>query len=162
MKIGLLRHFKVKAAYPEKFWMRGVEVEEWLDRYDECEDLEVVDLQVGDWDKCYSSPLYRALRTAENVFEGEIITLKELEEFKPRLSRNLKLPFFVWAMYCRFGLKKQKSKFAQKIREVLPLLIQGKVLVVSHYFVMQALERMLVAEGWKKAKEEQMTIYLKP
>lgn len=73
--------------------MRGDEVEEWLDRYDECEDLEVVDLQVGDWDKCYSSPLYRALRTAENVFEGEIITLKELEEFKPRLSRNLKLPF---------------------------------------------------------------------
>ena len=104
MKIGLVRHFKVNHPFPKKFLVSGAEVIKWFEEYELAElEYTEVDLLGIEWERCYSSPLNRAVKTAGSIYVGEIIQLSELKELEalPFVRKSIRLPFMVWAIYVK-------------------------------------------------------------
>jgi broad specificity phosphatase PhoE len=81
MKVGLVRHFKVKKEFPKKTFTSQDELFEWFAQYD-ASDIEEgeVDLCGVEWKRCFTSDLPRAVKTAEKIYSGNIIKMKELRE----------------------------------------------------------------------------------
>ncbi|KAB2330245.1 histidine phosphatase family protein [Cytobacillus depressus] len=162
MKIGLVRHFRVKNAVPEKTWVNPAELHKWLEDYD-LSDIEVgrTDLQNIKWQKCYSSDLSRAEKTAEAIFEGEIIKTDKLREIKayPFLQRNIKLPYLLWAVFIRLAWMishpSQKDSITlvkERINLFLDEVLAEKndnVLIVSHGALMIFMRKELLKRGYK-------------
>lgn len=159
MKIGLVRHFKVKHKAPEKILLTASEVIEWFSRYDLADvEHQAVDLKNVNWERCFSSPLPRAMATAKSIFDGEIEIVNELKELAvfPLLNSNLKLPFIVWAILIRIKSSSENDNTLNKFRHTIKtffdeLLLQEEkqTLVVSHGFVMMYLQKELKKRGFK-------------
>ena len=157
MKIGLVRHFKVNHAFPDKFLLNAKEVIQWFEGYEAAElEINPVDLENISWEICYSSPLNRAVQTANHIFKDEITISPSLSELpaNPFLYKKIKLPFLLWGLIVKIRSSssgKVMDAFTTGINEFLEELLRGKdenVLIVSHVFVMQHLQKELIRRGF--------------
>jgi broad specificity phosphatase PhoE len=159
MKIGLVRHYKVKKGFPKGMSLTANELNQWFEEYN-TSDIEIGDtlIDTKDWDICYSSDLSRAKKTAEHLYDDNIIFLPELRELNPPLFKgNIKLPFFVWVLAARIrGLfdpkvkkeikegKKRITSFFDKIPSS-----QQSILIVGHGGMMMYMRKELIKRGYK-------------
>ncbi|MFC5403227.1 histidine phosphatase family protein [Cohnella soli] len=160
MKIGLVRHFKVKQAYPFGRSLSACEVDQWFRDYDEA-DIEEGSTDLGgiEWDCCYASDLPRAIRTAEKIHVGPIYQMAELREIPaPTFETKFKLSFVWWALLIRMSWlinrqTRQDIRHAKaRINKVLDQAIaqkEGNVLIVSHAALMKFLRKELLNRGFK-------------
>src|SRR5687767_2385775 len=149
MRIGLVRHFKVNQAFPEKRLLTKSDVINWFADYDSTPEIEYkkVDLSNIQWKYCYSSPMLRAINTANYIFDGQITEIPELKELDilHRLSDKWKLPFLAWGLIVRiksFSPNKDTAAFKNEIIAFVDKIIAGNesdVLIVSHWFVMRVI-----------------------
>jgi broad specificity phosphatase PhoE len=159
MKVGLVRHFKVKRGYPNRL-VNSFELLKWVDEYD-ASDVEENDIDLYDieWKKCYSSDLYRAVKTAKKAFDGEIIFLKELREISisPFFQTKLKLPLVLHLLFIRiawlFNHHSQpdnKKEVNNRINGMLDAILHNEedVLIVGHGGVMMFMRKELLKRGF--------------
>lgn len=162
MKLGLARHFQIPHA---RFTLvDGPGFDTWAKWYDTTDvSSRKVPLADEAFDKCYCSDLPRAVFTANYLFKGPIEKTPLLQEvpFSGFLPRRLKLPLLFWQATSRMGWyldhKKQVENRTQtlgRIAEFLAMLTSrhGKgerILIVSHGFYMQFLEKELVRAGFR-------------
>ncbi|QRG70258.1 histidine phosphatase family protein [Brevibacillus choshinensis] len=159
MKIGLVRHFKVKQEFP-KGVLSGRELREWFEAYDLAEiEKGETDLHNIEWDHCFASEMPRAMQTAQNIFKGPIRMMAELVEVPaPVFGENMKLPFMIWGILIRLSWifnKKTRSDIEQakgRIHRVLDEVIaleEGNVLIVSHSALMMFMRKELLKRGFR-------------
>lgn len=160
MKVGLIRHFRVKQSFPAERLITPDQLAQWYANYDIAEIEEGgVDLQGHDWKRCYVSDLPRAERTARLIYDGEITVTPELREVHPYPfgSRRLRLPFMLWAILgrvCWFFHKKApvetRSQVERRVAALLDRALAAKedVLIVSHAALMLFLRRELIRRGF--------------
>lgn len=162
MKVGLVRHFRVKKDLPLGKLVTPHEVNQWLDEYDLADvDIGKVDLGGIDWRRCYASDLPRALTTAAACHPGPIVPTPQLREVPLRASveRHLRLPFILWGLLTRLAyarahpsLVESPAQVQARIRGVLEAIIEESaedVLIVSHGLVMTALRDELRRRGFR-------------
>lgn len=160
MKIGLIRHFPVNHSFLKGF-VSQAEVIQWFHAYNTAE-IHKLDLTVDkSWDLCYSSELLRAKRTAEAIYQGDVICSELLNEPFPDwiFKKDFRLPFVLWGMLIRFAILWNHSSQSQRkeiieariqklLREILSL-PDKNVLIVSHVFAMEIMSALLIREGFK-------------
>ncbi|WP_078555604.1 histidine phosphatase family protein [Bacillus alkalicellulosilyticus] len=163
MNIGLVRHFKVKRGYPNRF-ISGKELMTWIDEYDLSEvEVNEVDIGESEWHYCYSSDLSRAQTTAQTIYDGEIIYLEELREVPlfPFFQNNIRLPLFIHLLFIRIAwLMNHKSQnetkkdLTDRINKVLDQAMQteSNVLIIGHGIVMMFMRKELLKRGFKGPK----------
>jgi hypothetical protein len=157
MKIGLVRHFRVNHAFPESKFLSKTQVVEWFAQYDSATNLEYkkVELTPINWQRCYTSPMVRAISTARHIYNGEIIEVPELKELDilHQLPDRLRLPFFVWGLWVRiksFSRNHDNNEFQRRIAAFLDKVLsndESDVLIVSHWFVMRMIRKELIRRG---------------
>lgn len=161
VKVGLVRHFKVKHDFPGKLLVHADEVADWFAGYD------LADIEYGEaalsgtsWKRCFCSDLPRAIKTAQAIFPGDIVILKDLREIEPYPFRGkrVKLPFLLWAILVRivwyFKANPQvESRQAVRARtkRVIDLVLQSTedALIVSHAALMPFLRVELKRRGFR-------------
>lgn len=149
MKLGLVRHFKVITNYPQKF--NSSEFEKAMYDYDFAP-IKSNGLQINsdDWDICYCSTLQRASKTANEIYNGNIIESEKLIEvpIKPAFNTNRKFSLNFWHITSRlawfFNSNSQPEgrdgtkKRVRKIYKELEKSGYENILIVSHgYFLYQ-------------------------
>lgn len=88
--------------------MASNDFEKWVIKYDDSGVIEnKFETQNIKWDKCFSSDLPRAIKTAQTIFEGEIIKTQLLREvpLSPICETKLKLPHRFWCIAARVAWK---------------------------------------------------------
>lgn len=164
MKIGLIRHFKVKRGFPGKMMLKQSELFQWLDEYEKS-DIEAGEPDLGgvDWKRCYASDIPRAAKTAEIIYKGNIVQTPKLREIVPRpfFTQDLRLPFLVWPLLVKLAWmtnhdsQETRSGIEQRVANIIgEILAQGKedALIVSHGAIMMFLRKELLARGFKGPK----------
>jgi broad specificity phosphatase PhoE len=164
VKIGLVRHFKVKSEQPAR-WITAQEIHQWLQDYD-CAEIEmsIGDLGSHSFSRCFSSNCTRAVRTAEALYPGRIEQTQLLREPNIRCFQtgSLKLPYAGWRWVLRLAwLTSHRSQleakqgFLQNIRTFASTL-SGQTgpdtLIVSHAGVMIFLRKELLKQGFRGPK----------
>lgn len=174
MNIGLVRHFRVDCN--TKTFMTSSDFNEWVEQYDNSDTIENK-IELGDikWDKCFSSDLSRAVKTAKSIFSGEIIKTDLLREvlIAPIFKTNMKLPYIFWCVAGRvawyFNQKCQietKEVTKKRIKEFLYNIedeSNANILIVCHGFFINVLQKELKKQGFsgKTIKRPQNgTLYL--
>ncbi len=172
MKIGLIRHFKVKHSFPKNLFLTKAEVIKWFDEYESAEiQFQDVDFKSIKWQTCYSSSQNRAVKTANYIHKEKVIIVDELKELDilHLLPGKIKLPFIVWAIIIRFksfSAKGDVGVFRERIIFFINNLIEKEntnVLIVSHWFVMKILEnelKKICPKGEKIKSPEYGKIYV--
>lgn len=161
MKIGLVRHFRVKQDYPKRL-VSAEEVMKWFNEYEnaEVEDGET-DLLGIEWQSCFTSNLHRAALTADKIFKGSIVRTEQLREVpNPILSSKLRLPFILWAVYIRLSwitdpkIRVQRKQAESNLKQFLDEVVhrQEDVLIVSHGAVMMLISKILKKRGFHGPK----------
>ena len=161
MKIGLVRHFKVNVK-PGEGGLTSSEFEKAMKNYDSADvtpnELKVTD---ADWDICYASSLPRAVKTAQIIYGGGVITSDLLREVPilPFTKRNFVLPAFFWHTAARIAWVKNrpsqpegKLQTQERIKKFLEMINASNyknILIVSHGFFMGSLFRELIRRGFK-------------
>lgn len=159
IRVGLIRHFKVDHSTPWGVWYSWFELMKWFERYDSTESLEynLVDLKGVRWEKCYCSPMARAVNTAGYIYNGEIVKKSSLRELNilPCLPRKVSLPFFLWGLMIRVRSSLAGGEVAifrcaikSFVDEVFSA-AESNVLIVSHWFVMRTIREELIRRGLK-------------
>lgn len=161
MKIGLIRHFKVKMTYPKKILISKVELNELFRTYNQSDIIVPQKIQISNnWNQCYSSPLKRAKHTAEYLHQDTIYINHHLQEIEALdlLKGNMKLPLVLWAILLRYKtfsnktlMKKHELNIQLFINEILKSKKEN-ILIVSHGFIMILLRKELARRGFKGAK----------
>ena len=158
MKIGLLRHFKVKLKFPGKLLVSYDEVFKWYENYGTAEvEVKDVDLCGVDWKKCYSSPLYRAAITTGSVYKKEVTVIDDLKELDalPLLNKKSRMPFLLWGLMLKIKSTQKNditNEFESKISDFLNDMLKNNsddVLIISHGFVMTFIQKELKKKGFK-------------
>lgn len=161
MKLGLVRHFKVNIK-PGEGKLSSSQFEEAMKNYDFADvTSNGLIINKNEWDICYSSSLPRAVKTAQTIYNGEIITTDLLREVPilPFTKRNIILPSFIWHTAARIAWFKNKPsqpegkiQTQKRVEEFLNLInSSGKenILIVSHGFFLGSLVRELLKRGFK-------------
>jgi broad specificity phosphatase PhoE len=161
VKVGLVRHFRVKHDYPRKLLVTPDEVADWFLGYDAA-DIEYghVDLSGGNWQHCFCSDLPRAIKTAQAIFKGDIVVLEDLREIEPYPFRGnrIKLPFIVWGILVRLVWYfkshpnvETKRAVRERVRRVIDQVLRanGDALIVSHAALMPFLRAELKRRGFR-------------
>ncbi|KAB2846515.1 MAG: histidine phosphatase family protein [Melioribacteraceae bacterium] len=161
MKLGLVRHFKVNIK-PGEGKLSSSQFEEAMKNYDYADvTSNGLIINKNEWDICYSSSLPRAVKTAQTIYNGEIITTDLLCEVPilPFTKRNIILPSFIWHTAARIAWFKNKPsqpegkiQTQKRVEEFLNLInSSGKenILIVSHGFFLGSLVRELLKRGFK-------------
>lgn len=178
MKIGLVRHYKVKKDYPSSLFIGYNELVKWFEDY-ECVDVEVIDSKDGSqsakWEVCYSSPAERAIKTAKNIFENEPLISDKLRELNvlPLINKRFKLPFLAWGIIIRnksLAENEITSKFKAGIASFVEKLLsedKKEILIVSHGFVMMYLQKELkrrnfTGENFKNPENGKIYVFESP
>ncbi len=163
MRIGIVRHFKVKLAYPEQRLVSAAEVNEWFDRYDRAE-VEMQEAELGGlhWEVCYTSDMPRAVRTAKSIYHGPVVESSSLRELPlPALSGRLRMPFLWWAVAvkCMQLTSPTNRKEIEQLREGFRVFLdeamgQGyeNILIVSHASMMREMRKELQSRGFRGPK----------
>lgn len=157
MKIGLVRHFKVKKQLPKNILVRSTDLKKWFDEYDiaEIEESEV-NLNEVIWDRCFASDLPRAIKTAEKIYSGNIIQMKELREVQLNLplKKDVKLPFLFWAILIKLGFLTPRN-YIKNVKKQIETFLDEKllnynedILIVSHGALMIYLREELLKRGF--------------
>lgn len=167
MKIGLVRHFKVRAAYPDK--LSSAEYLDWLRLYDRLEvDPTHVDLRGISWNRCYASSLPRAYKTARAIYDGEIIQSEKIVEVDLKFRKGLEglrsvvdwgeLSSREWRESTGVSgedlddTRLRVDEFLDSLEtEVDP---DDRILIVCHELVMTVLEGQLRRRGFEGEKTE--------
>lgn len=174
MRIGLVRHFKVN--YPYLKFVTSSQFKKWI-KQPHIEEFKKIYISLGEikWQKCYSSDLPRAIKTAETIYKGEIIKTKLLREVpvSPIIKTNLKIPYALWAFLGRvawLGLHKSQiekrtetKKRAMDFIESILDYNESNILIVSHGFMMFYLQKALLKNefrGKKFVNAKHGTIYI--
>ncbi len=163
MKIGLVRHFKVKKEYPKGRRFSADEVTQWFQEYD-LADIEMGSTDLGgtQWHRCFSSDMSRARRTAEHIYDGTVHAKSELREIpSPKFKTKLKFPFLGWAILIRFSwlfsrqtrsdIKNAEKRIAKILDEIMSS-GEENVLIVSHAALMIYIRKELIRRGFKGPK----------
>ena len=162
MILGLARHFQI----PHKKFslLNGGAFDTWSEWYDTTEvHAREVPKADSSWEKCYCSNLPRAMYTAKWLYPGPIEVTPLLREvpYSRFLPRNLHFPLFMWTTSSRVGWflnhksqEENRYQTFERIEKFLALLMErhgknDRVLIVSHGFLMQYLEKELVQRGFK-------------
>lgn len=163
MKVGLVRHFEVECQMPNiSKLMTPNQFRQWLQEY-EMSDIKygTLELSMIKWDKCYSSDLPRAIKTAQKIYDGQIIETRALRELViyPPTDINIKLPILMWLIFGRMAwMLSHKSQlenrliFKERVNYIVKdLMFKGdkNVLIVSHGFLMVFLRKALLKHGFK-------------
>ena len=157
MKIGLVRHFKVDVSFPRKWLLSPDDVAEWFEQYETAELIYTQsDLAGVDWQVCYSSPIQRALITANYIYDGEVLQAEVLKELNalPLMKTRRRLPFLVWAILVRMKFASSDDvviKFKKDIADFVEELLDRErrdTLIVSHGFVMLCIQDELRKRGF--------------
>lgn len=163
MRIGLVRHFKVKKGLPVKQWITPVELTQWFAEYDQS-DVEYKEVDLGDliWKNCYSSDMPRAVKTAESIYGGgKVIVTKELREIQhPKFEKisTRRMPFIVWALLVRFTWYMNHHAYVENRRAAQKRInsflnrmeLHGEdVLLVCHAGLMIEMRKELVRRGFR-------------
>lgn len=156
MKVGLVRHFRVKQEFPKGLFISVNQLTQWLSEYDVAEiDCEHEPLPHVNWTKCYASTSFRAMKTAEVLYKGEYIGTDALRELNvlPLLNTKLRMPLLLWGIIIQntsLGSTRITDPFKTGMRAFLDeaLLHDGDVLIVSHGFVMMHMQKELFARGF--------------
>jgi broad specificity phosphatase PhoE len=152
------------------------ELHQWLDEYD-ASDVEPTDVDLGAtrWDSCYASPLYRAYKTAETIYDGEVIQMEALREVRPDpiLNNDVRLPFIAWPLLLRLAWfvnhasqTEGRADVERRVANVLDdILARGgqEILIVSHGGIMAFLRKELLRRGYFGPKfgiAENATLYV--
>ncbi|WP_063915596.1 histidine phosphatase family protein [Paenibacillus elgii] len=164
MKVGLVRHYKVKKDYPSQFLISARELDQWFAEYDESDiELGRTDLGGIEWNRCYASDMSRAVHTAEHIYEGEITQWKMLREVPPPSFRTkVRLPLMVWAILIKtswFTAPRSMPESMADIRKRADAVLDeifrqddGNVLIVSHAALMMTMRKALLARGFRGPK----------
>ncbi|UKS26621.1 histidine phosphatase family protein [Paenibacillus sp. HWE-109] len=159
MKIGILRHFEVKQAYPNQRLVSKEVVTKWFADYDNSDVVvKDVDLSGIDWEICYSSDMFRAIRTAKEAYQGEVVESSKLREIPlPTFTTNLKMPFIWWAVAVKLkqltnqASREQIRKAQMRFSEFLDQIVTDKhqsILIVSHGSLMREMRKELRKRGF--------------
>lgn len=166
MKVGLVRHFEVECQLPSNFkLMTPNQFKQWLYEY-ELSDIKDcrVEPSLIKWEKCFSSDLPRAVKTAQKLFDGQTIETRALRELAifPPTNRKIKLPILLWLFLGRIAWMladksqiESKLMFEERVNYILEEIIlkeDNDVLIVSHGFLMMFLRKELVKRGFKGPK----------
>jgi broad specificity phosphatase PhoE len=158
MKIGLVRHFKVDIAYPEKGLLNKAEIEAWFAAYASA-DVQYGSIDLGgvEWKKCFSSSMLRAYHTAKHIYKGEVIKVDVLQELDamPLLKTSIRWPFILWAIFVRMKFS-SSDKVVVAFKKNIQLFVEEMlsknnhdVLIVSHGFVMMCIQKELMSRGFR-------------
>lgn len=166
MKIGLVRHFKVKQGLPEKRWLTARELTEWFQQYDES-DVEYQETDLGgiEWSRCFASDMPRAVKTAKSIYGGEITLMSELREVPHPVFSQIsqrKLPFLLWAILTRAAWKLNRDCFTEskpQVRARIEAVLDGierqnhgNVLIVGHAALFMEMRNTLLSRGFAGPK----------
>lgn len=166
MKVGLVRHFKVSKGLPNKMMINPDELTQWFQEYDlsGVEDGKT-DLRDIHWNRCYSSDMPRAVKTAEAIYTGKIVKMQELREIQYpyfKLISKRKLPFLLWAFLAKAAWKINHKSFPERkyhVRKRIAaaldqILLPSKdnVLIVSHAALMMEMRKELLRRGFTGPK----------
>lgn len=159
MKIGLIRHFRVKLLIPPV--ATAAEVAQWLASYDESPVVIPDELpDTAGFEICWSSDLPRARKTASLVFRGEISENPLLREIPlaPYKRDDYLRPVWYWLIRARlaweagsFTQPENRLAVAERARAVLDQVeASGKqnVLLVTHGLFMLSLQKELRRRGY--------------
>ncbi|WP_152393107.1 histidine phosphatase family protein [Paenibacillus guangzhouensis] len=161
MKIGLMRHYKV-LINTTKNWMSSHDFSEWVKQYDQSDiDLSNPIRANLNWDVCYTSDMQRAIKTAETIHYGELITTNQLREIQinPMFHANVKLHLNIWLILGRMGWlinhHSQENKYLTRMRAKTLLNTveencknDENVLIVTHGAFMTVLRQELLHRGY--------------
>ncbi|MBB6453275.1 hypothetical protein HNQ94_001723 [Salirhabdus euzebyi] len=177
LKVGLLRHFKVKRGYPDKF-VTSDQIKKWMVEYDNSDvEEKEIDLKEIEWKRCYSSDLLRAKKTAQKAFKGNIIYLEQLREIpvSPFIKKNIKLPLYVHFILTRLAFyfnhhsqDESRHSMMKRLNEALDQVLSTNedVLIVGHgglmFFMQKELKkRGFTGPGFKRAENGELYVYHK-
>ncbi len=160
MKIGLIRHFKVNCT--KKVFMNSQDLVDYAKAYDTSEIIEnKIDLYHNQWDKCYCSDLYRAIKTSEVAYDGQGVQDPLIREvtIDPVIHCPIKLPYLFWSIssrvqwYFNIGrsqreLRKHTEKRAADFLDKLEKGDETNVLVVSHALFLHIFQKELLKRGY--------------
>ncbi len=159
LKLGLVRHFKVDIKHGKPF-QNSAEFEELMRRYDSAPVIPNEIILNNSWETCYCSTLPRAITTAQNIFQGEIIYSDLLLEvtLMPFVKTSVKLPSLFWRIGSRIAWAKNHSSQNEGVhnttKRIIKILDQisetGKqnILIVSHGFFLRAFTEHLKKKGF--------------
>ncbi|WP_018758343.1 histidine phosphatase family protein [Paenibacillus terrigena] len=161
MKIGLVRHFKVTYR-PDSKWMTSEQFNQWVDQYNKSDITPTIHSSNDlNWGVCLSSDLSRAIKTAEIMYQGNIIRTNQLREIGIRsvIQSRIKLHYSIWLFMGRvawyFSHKSQEESRdetllrARYVINRLETYEETNVLVVSHGAFMKSLSKELIRRGYK-------------
>jgi len=161
MKIGIIRHFKVKQETKQK-WMNSNQFIKWIETYNNSEIIPSKKInKLDNWDICYSSDLKRAELTAKLLYNGIIVITKDLREIELRNFMNLKikLHYKIWLIIGRItwyllknSQEETRSEVISRTRKFIDLIEKSNysnILIVSHGAFMKYLDRELKLRKYK-------------
>jgi broad specificity phosphatase PhoE len=162
MKIGMVRHFKVKRGYPTEKWITPSEFDQWLREYEES-DVEETDVDLGGikWNTCYSSTVRRAEYTAGKIYRGDLIRTDDLREIPvyPFFKRDIKIPMILYPLCIRtawfFNHKSQlerRTDVEMRVSKIVDRILEENkenALIVSHGGLMMFMRKELIRRGFK-------------
>ncbi|OPA73764.1 phosphoglycerate mutase [Paenibacillus selenitireducens] len=162
MKIGLVRHFKVTYT-AQNSWMTADQFNQWVEAYNQSDVYPSANPNKGQaWDICISSDLLRAVATAEQIYQGPVVTTDQLREIKMNAvnQSNIKLHYNLWLLMGRvawyFSHKSQAEgrmdtqlRAQQVINRIEDNYKDANVLVVSHGAFMKELTDELIRRGYR-------------
>ncbi|SDE29421.1 Histidine phosphatase superfamily (branch 1) [Paenibacillus sp. UNCCL117] len=162
MRIGLVRHYKVKHEFPTHGILSPQELKAWFEAYDASDvELETTELRGMVWARCYASSMERAVKSARHLFAGPIEVTERLREVPypdfGKISQR-RLPFLLWAVLVRLCwyaaprvYPESRADVRRRAASMLDDILAGdeeNVLIVSHAALMMELRRELLRRGY--------------
>jgi len=161
MKLGLVRHYKVVQTLdktllsPEKF-------DEAIKEYDSCPVTPSnLIIDSADWDICYCSSLPRAVTTANNIYNKEIIRTDLIVEvpISSFTKRNVKLPVLAWHIGAKIAWYKSHSSQIEdihatkkRIEDFYSIISNSgyqNILIVAHGYFLKEFHRIMQRKKFK-------------
>ena len=161
MKIGLVRHFKVKHKLPSGFLIGHDALVQWFEGYDNADIIiDHVDMGGINWQTCYASSMNRVHKTASHIYAGNVSLHDELREISvlQLLNKKRRLPIILWAILIKrktLSANVITAEAERKLEAFIDKLAQKpekEILIVSHCFVMMLLQKKLIARGFTGQK----------
>ncbi|MEK8128067.1 histidine phosphatase family protein [Paenibacillus filicis] len=162
MRIGLVRHYKVKHSFPKAGFLSPDELTAWFQAYD-ASDVEMVrtELKGIEWSRCYASNMDRAVKSAKHLYPGPIKVTERLREVAypdfGHISKR-RLHIVAWVLLVRLAwyfsprvYPEGRAEVRKRAASVLDEIIaqgDGDVLIVSHAALMMELRKELLRRGY--------------
>ena len=165
MRIGLMRHFKVRIN-TTKSWMDSADFSNWIKQYDQSDIyFSTPEITKMNWDICYSSDMSRAIKTAESIHRGGVIKTNQLREIgiHPLFYSRVKIHLNIWLILGRLGWllnhQSQENKHStfMRAKTILDDVEENNqkyqnVLLVTHGAFMTVLKQELLKRGYLRDK----------